>query len=55
MIIFNVVISITFDQPTYTIDEGVTPLVPTITLSNPASFYFSVSVLVEDGTATGEY
>jgi len=50
-----VVISITFDQPTYSIDEEVTQLVPTITLSNPASFDFSVSIFAEDGTATGEY
>jgi len=44
-----------FDQPTYSISEEVTPLLPIITLSNPASFDFSVSILVEDGTATGEY
>ncbi|XP_065894203.1 uncharacterized protein [Dysidea avara] len=46
------IINITFDQPTYAVDEGVIPLVPTITLSNPASFGFSVSVLVEDRAAT---
>ena len=49
------VINITFDQPTYSIDEEAMQLVPNITLRNPASFDFSVSVLAEDGTATGEY
>ena len=49
------VITITFDQSTYSIDESGAQLVPTISLSNPASFDFTVRVLAVDGTATGEY
>ena len=50
----SVVISVSFNQSTYNVDENAGPAQPVLVLSNPSSTDITVQVFSANGTATGE-
>ena len=51
---YYLVVTISFNQSTYSVDEDDGPAQPVLVLSNPSSTDISVQVRSNDITATGE-
>ena len=47
-------VTVTFSQPSYSINEGAGPAQPVLFLSNPSSFSIVVQVRDTENTATGQ-
>ena len=50
----NLVVTISFNQSTYSVDEDDGPAQPVLVLSNPSSTDITVQVFDNDATATSE-
>ena len=55
MSFFNTVVTVRFDQSSYTIEEDRGTIQPLLTLSNPSSFVETIQVISTDVSATGMY
>ena len=53
--ILSLVLTVMFNQTTYSVDEDDGPAQPTLVLSNPLATAITVQVINVDGSATGEY
>ena len=52
--VYHLVITLSFNQSKYTINENGGPLKPVLVLSNPSSFDITVYIMNNDNTATGK-
>ena len=52
--VYLLVIAISFDQSTYTVNENGGPLKPVLVLSNSSTFDITVHIMNNDNTATGK-
>ena len=55
IILVNTALIVSFEQPTYSVNESAGPAPPVLVLSNPSATPFDVMVTNTDGSATGEY